>query len=112
MLETPVAGCTVFFTFSLDGHVDEAGAFIDVVGLLIKLQSWFVLCVVDVDEGARVSTQQRVDGHAQLHVEALSPLKHLVVINDDGAHLGVLSLVKLYLRINKTVAVLVNMCFC
>lgn len=44
-------------TFSLDGYVDEAGALVDVVALLIKLQRWFVLRVVNVDDGARVSTQ-------------------------------------------------------
>lgn len=77
--------------------MDEASALVDVVGLLIKLQGGFVLGVVDVDGGARVPAQQRVHGHAQLHVEALRPLKHLVVIDDYGAHLGVLALIELYL---------------
>ena len=84
-------------TFSLDGNVDQAGALVDVVDLLVELQSRFVFCVVDVDDGACVSTQQCVHGHAQLHLEALNPLKNLVIINDDGAHLGVFTLVKLYL---------------
>lgn len=95
-------------TFSLDGSVDEAGALVDVVGLLVELQSWFVLCVVDVDDGSCVSTQQCVHGHAQLHVEALDPLKDFVIINDDGAHLGVFTLVKLYLRTKWTVVMLLN----
>lgn len=85
------------FTFSLDGYVDEAGALVNVVCLLIKLQSWFVLRVVDVDDGACVSTQQRIHRHAQLHMETLCSLKHLVIVNDYGAHLGVLALIKLYL---------------
>lgn len=97
MLEISIQVCTVFFTFSLNGCMDEASAFVDVVDLLIKLQSWFILSVVDVDNGARVSAQQRVHRHAQLHVEAFSSLKHLVVINYDGAHLAVLALIKLYL---------------
>lgn len=84
-------------TFPLDGHIDDAAALVDVVNLLIELQGRLVLRVVDVDDGARVPTQQRVHGHAQLHVEALGPLEHLVVVDDDGAHLGVLPLIKLYL---------------
>lgn len=75
--------------------MDEAGALVDVVGFLIKLQSWFVLGVVDVDDGASLSAQKRIHRHAQLHVEALRSLKHLVVIDDYGAHLGVLALIKL-----------------
>lgn len=93
-------------TFSLNGCVDEAGALVDMVCLLIKLQSGFVLGVVDIDDGARVSAQQRIHRHAQLHVEALSSLKHLVVVDDDGAHLGVLTLIKLYLLVNM---IMVNM---
>ena len=85
----------VLSTFSLDGRVDEAGALVDVVRLLIKLHGGLVLGVVDVDDGARVSAQQRVRGHAQLHVEALSSLEHLVVVYHYGAHLGVLTLIKL-----------------
>lgn len=77
--------------------MDKACAFVNVVDFLIKLQSWFVLRVVDVDRGARVSSQQRVHRHAQHHVEALGSLKHLVIIDDYGAHLDVLPLVKLYL---------------
>lgn len=84
-------------TFPLDGHVDDAAALVDVVDLLIELQGRLVLRVVDVDDGARVPAQQRVHGHAQLHVEALGALEHLVVVDDDGAHLGVLPLIKLYL---------------
>ncbi len=101
-----------FFTFSLDGNVDKTCALIDVVDLLIKLQGWLVLSVVDVDDGARFSAQQRVHRHAQLHMETLSPLKHLVIINNDGAHLGVLTLVKLNLWFNGTRVVLVNFCSC
>lgn len=71
------------------------------VNLLVKLQSGFVFCVVDVDDSARVSTQQRVHGHAELHMEALDPLKHLVVINDYSAHLCVLTLIKLHLENNE-----------
>lgn len=77
--------------------MDEASALVDVVDLLIELQSRLVLGVVDVYEGARVFAQQGIHGHAQLHVEALSSLKHLVVVNDDGAHFGVLPLIELYL---------------
>lgn len=77
--------------------MDEASALVDMVGLLIKLQCWFILGVVDVDDGARVSTEERVHGHAQLHVEALNSLKDLVIINDDGANFGVLTLIELYL---------------
>lgn len=92
-----IAACAVFLTFSLNGGVDESAAFINMVGLLIKLQRGFVLCVVDVDDGAGVPAQQRVHRHAQLHVEPLGSLKHLVIVNDYGAHLGVLTLIKLYL---------------
>lgn len=84
-------------TFPLDGHADGAAALVDVVDLLVELQRGLVLGVVDVDGGARVPAQQRVHGHAELHVEALGALEHLVVVDDDGAHLGVLALVKLHL---------------
>lgn len=73
----------------------EPGALIDVVRLLIELQLGFVLGVVDVHDGAGVPPQQSVHGHAQLHVETFNSLKHFVVVDDDGAHLGVLALVKL-----------------
>lgn len=88
-------------TFSLDGYVDEASAFVDMVCFLVKLQRWLILSVVNVHDGPYVSTQQSVHRHAQLHVEALSSLKHFVVINDDGAHLGVLTLIELYLWIQR-----------
>lgn len=84
-------------TFPLNGHVDEAPALVDMVDLLVKLQSWLVLGVVYVYHSSRVSSQQGVHRHTQFHVEVLSSLKHVVVINDDGAHLGVLTLIKLYL---------------
>lgn len=71
------------------------------VNLLVELQSGFVFCVVDVDDSARVSTQQRVHGHAELHMEALDPLEHLVVVNDYSAHLCVLTLIKLHLENNE-----------
>lgn len=90
--------CERFRTFPLDGGAEEAGAFVDVVRPLIKLQGRLVLRVVDVDDGARVCAQQRVRGHAQLHVEALDPLEHLVVVDHYGAHLGVLALVELDLE--------------
>lgn len=77
--------------------MDEAGALIDVVGLLIKLQSWFIFSVVNVYYGACGPTQQCIHRHTQLYMEALSSLKHLVIVNDDGAHLGVLTFIKLYL---------------
>lgn len=82
-------------TFPLDGNEGEAGALVDVVGLLVELQQGLVLRVVDVDVGAGDLAQQGIHGHAQLHVEALDVLKHLVVVDDDGAHLGVLSFIKL-----------------
>lgn len=81
--------------FSLDGDVDEPGALVNVVRLLIELQRGFVLGVVDVDDGAGVPPQQSVHGHAQLHVKPFNSLKHFVIADDDGAHLGVLALVKL-----------------
>lgn len=84
-------------TFSLDGNVDEAGALVDVVGLLIKLQSWFVLSVINVYYGTCCPAQQCIHRHTQLYMEALSSLKHLVIIDDNGAHLGVLTFIKLYL---------------
>lgn len=84
-------------TFPLDGHADGAAALVDVVDLLVELQRGLVLGVIDVDGGARVAAQQRVHGHAELHVEALGSLEHLVVVDDDGADLGILPLVKLHL---------------
>lgn len=96
----------VFFTFSLNRSMDKASALIDVVDFLVKLQSWFVLCVVDVDDGTCISTQQRIHRHAQFHVETLGSLKHLVIINDYGAHLDVLPLVKLHLQIKRKNVVL------
>ena len=85
-------------TFPLHGNVDQAGALVDVVGLLVELQHGLVLRVIDVDHGAHVGPQEGIDGHAQLHMEALHTLEHLVVVDDDGAHLCVLSLIKLYLE--------------
>lgn len=83
--------------FSLNGDVDEPGALVNVVRLLIELQRGFVLDVVDVHDGAGVPPQQSIHGHAELHAEAFDSLKHFVVVEDDGAHLGVLALVKLHL---------------
>lgn len=84
-------------TFPLDGGVEGAEALVDVVRLLVELQRGLVLRVVDVDGGARVGAQQGVDGHAQLHLETLHPLEHLVVVHHHGAHFGVLALVELHL---------------
>lgn len=86
-------------TCPLHGDAHQPAALVDVVRLLVELQRGLVLGVVDVDHGAGVAPQQGVDGHAQLHLEALHPLEHPVVVDDDGAHLGVLALVKLDLRV-------------
>ena len=77
--------------------MDEASALVDMIGLLIKLQCWFIFGVIDVDDGTCVSTEQRIHRHAQLHVEALNSLKDLVIINDDGTNFGVLTLIELNL---------------
>lgn len=85
-------------TFSLNGNEDEAAALVDVVGLFVKLQCGFVLGVVDVHFGTGHRTKQSVHGHAQLHCKALDIFKHLVIVDDDGTHFGVLALVKLNLQ--------------
>lgn len=85
-------------TFPLYGGVYEASTLVDVVNLLVKLQRGFVLCVVDVDAGVGHLTQEGIDGHAKLHLETLHTLKHLVILDHYGTHLGVLPLVKLDLE--------------
>lgn len=84
-------------TCPLHGGGEDAAAFVDVVGLLVKLQSGLVFGVVDVNRSPSVPAQQGIHRHAQLHVEALHPFKLLVVVDDDVAHLGVLALIKLNL---------------
>lgn len=84
-------------TFPLHRSGKEAAALVDVVGLLVKLQSGFVLGVVDANCSTNVSAQQCIHRHAQLHVKALHPLEPFIVIDDDVAHLGVLALIKLNL---------------
>lgn len=85
-------------TFSLNGNEDEAAALVDVVSLFVKLQGGLVLRVIDVHFGAGHLTQQSVHGHAQLHCKAFEVFKHLVIVDDDGTHFGVLALVKLNLQ--------------
>lgn len=85
-------------TFSLNWNKDEAGALVDVVCLFVELQGGLVLCVIDVHFGAGHLTQQSVHGHAQLHCKALDAFEHVVVVDDDGTHFGVLTLVKLNLQ--------------
>lgn len=68
------------------------------VGLLIKLQGGFILRVIDIDFSSGHWPQQGVHWHTQLHIKALDVLKDLVIIDNNGAHLGVFSLIKLNLR--------------
>lgn len=85
-------------TFSLNGNKDEAAALVDVVGLFVKLQRGLVLSVIDVHFGTGHLTQQSIHGHAQLHHKTLDVFKHLVIVDDDGTHFGVLALIKLNLQ--------------
>lgn len=85
-------------TFSLNGNKDEAAALVDVVGLFVKLQGGFVLGVIDVHFGVGHLAQQSVHRHAQLHRKTLDVFKHLVIVDDDGTHFGVFTLVKLNLQ--------------
>lgn len=82
-------------TFSLNGCKDESSAFINVVSLLVELQSGLVLGVVDVHFGSGDLPQQGIGWHTELHIETLNVFKDLVIIDYNGAGLGVLSLVKL-----------------
>lgn len=67
-------------------------------GLAVELQRGLVLRVVDVDHSARVGAQQRVDGHAELHVETLHALENRVVVQRHRANLHLLAFVKLHLK--------------
>lgn len=91
-------------TFSFNRSRENAGALADVVRLPVELQSGLILCVSDGDRGPGDAPQQRVGWHAELHGEALRALKDLVIVNDDGAGLGVLPLLKLYLQGRKRAA--------
>lgn len=71
------------------------------VCLPVELQRGLVLCVSDGDRGPGDVPQQSVGWHAELDGEALRALKDIVIINDDGAGLGVLPLLKLHLEGSK-----------
>lgn len=89
--------CPAGPTFPFHGSRENTSALADVVRLAGELQGGLVLRVRDGDCGAGDIPQQGVGRCAELHSEALGALEHGVIVDGDGAGLGVLPLLELHL---------------
>lgn len=88
-------------TFPFNRRREKPSTLTDVVRLPVELQHGLILSVCDGDCGLGDVPQQSIGWHAELHSEALGALKDVIIVNDDGAGLGVFPLFKLHLEGSK-----------